>query len=204
MLIKGPLGEKETRYCKAFLEELCSQMKKRFTFDQESVLSLLKIIDPKESLSPRRNKDSIIKIALYFPTLVNEEELDILEDQWKDLLYVKESLNNLSESATTFWLELRSVKDGNNEPKFNLLSRFMCNLLALPHSSACVGRVFSQLNMVKTRQRNRLCIHCIKSSSCKASNCATGCILLSMAALDITHQRRETWTLPPMLRGTRK
>ena len=35
----------------------------------------------------------MIKLALHFPTLVKEKELDIL-DQWKNLLYVKESLKN--------------------------------------------------------------------------------------------------------------
>ena len=32
----------------------------------------------------------------------------------------------------------------------------MCGLLALPHSSACVERVFSQVNMVKTKVTNKL------------------------------------------------
>lgn len=62
----------------------------------------------------------------------------------------------MSDSATTFWLELRTVKDGNNHPKFSLLSKFMCCLLALPHSSACVERIFSQLNIIKTKKTNRL------------------------------------------------
>ena len=76
----------------------------------------------------------------------------------EDLLYAKEALRNLNESATTFWTELKSVKDGNNELKFDCLSKIMCGLLALPHSSACVERVFSQLNMIKTKQTNRLCV----------------------------------------------
>ena len=43
-----------------------------------------------------------------------------------------------------------------SQSKFGLLSEFMCNLLALPHSSASVERIFSQLNMIKTNQTNRL------------------------------------------------
>ncbi|GFN97813.1 hypothetical protein PoB_002431900 [Plakobranchus ocellatus] len=37
----------------------------------------------------------------------------------------------------------------------------MCNLLVLPHSSACVERVFSQMNLVKTPQANKLAVKTI-------------------------------------------
>ncbi|KAK3881280.1 hypothetical protein Pcinc_014266 [Petrolisthes cinctipes] len=40
--------------------------------------------------------------------------------------------------------------------KFKLLPDFMCSLLALPHSSACVERIFSQLNIIKTKRTNKL------------------------------------------------
>ena len=45
--------------------------------------------------------------------------------------------------------------DGSGMAKFRLLSKFMCDLV-LPHSPACVERIFSQLNLVKTKQRNCL------------------------------------------------
>ena len=69
----------------------------------------------------------------------------------------KRQLNQCSPSKIPeFWSKLKSVKDGNDQPKFGLLSQLMCGLLALLHSSACVERVFSQLNLVKTKQTNRL------------------------------------------------
>lgn len=89
--------------------------------------------------------------------LVKDDELDVLQDQWTDLLYAKETVKNLNENATTFWSELKTVKDGNNEPRFACLSKFMCGLVALPHSSACVERVFLQLNMIKTKQTGLVC-----------------------------------------------
>lgn len=82
--------------------------------------------------------------------------MNVLQDQWTDLLYAKETVKNLNENATTFWSELKAVKDGNNVPRFACSSKFKCGLLAVPHSSACVERVFSQLNMIKTKQTNRL------------------------------------------------
>ena len=73
-------------------------------------------------------------------------------------MYFKTSLINISDSPTKFRLELGDVKDGNNHPKFNIFSTFMCGLLALPHSSACVERIFSQLNIIKTKDTNRLLV----------------------------------------------
>ncbi|XP_068211680.1 uncharacterized protein [Palaemon carinicauda] len=160
MLIKQPLGEYEGRFrndCKRFLVELCTQMKKRFNFKEDSILAMLSIMDPKKALSPQRGIKSIGKLAVNFPNLVKKEDLDELQDQWKDLLQFKESLKNISGMpATSFWLELKSIKDTNNQTKFHHLSTFMCNLMVLPHSSACVERVFSQLNRIKNKQTNKL------------------------------------------------
>lgn len=105
---------------------------------------------------PRGNESTIARLASYFPRLVKEEDLDVLEDQWQDLLYSKESLKSLSHKVTSFWQDLRTVRDGNNREKFAVLSKFMCDLLSLPHSSACVERVFSQVNMIKSKHANRL------------------------------------------------
>ena len=40
--------------------------------------------------------------------------------------------------------------------KSGVRSRIMCDLLALPHSSTCVERVFFKVNIIKTKQANRL------------------------------------------------
>ena len=160
MLLKQSLGEKEQRFrldCLAFLVELCQQMKKRFPFQDDSVLAQLCILDPKVATSTERQVKSIAYLAVKFPSLVEEEHLDELQDQWRALLYAKEALTNLVNlKPSSFWYELRFLKDGNGQPKCCLLSYFMCGLLALPHSSACVERVFSQVNLVKTKQTNRL------------------------------------------------
>ncbi|XP_076054955.1 uncharacterized protein LOC143033422 [Oratosquilla oratoria] len=154
-----PLQEKEElfRYdCKQFLIELCMQMKKRFPFEENSLIAMLKVVEPAEALSTKRDLKSLGKLAVHFPTLIKEDELDLLQEQWRDLLYARDTLKGISQSATVFWNDLLSVKDGNNKEKFNLLATFMCNLLALSHSSACIERIFSQINQVKTKQSNRL------------------------------------------------
>lgn len=134
---------------------MCADQEK-IQFEEGSVLSILRILEPKEALSSQRCLKSIAKLAVNFRTILKEEELDELKDQCRDLLYCKESLKGTSDKATAFWCELQSVKDEIGRRKFVLLSKFMCCLLALPHSSACVERAFSQMNFMKTKQTNKL------------------------------------------------
>ena len=75
--------------------------------------------------------------------MVSEDQLDELDDQWRELLYAKDTLRGMSASPTEFWDEIRAVKDGYGVGKCKLLGNFMCNLLVLPHSSACVERILS-------------------------------------------------------------
>ena len=39
---------------------------------------------------------------------------------------------------------------------FPLIGRFMTTLMCLPHSSAAVERIFSQINLLKTETRNKM------------------------------------------------
>ncbi|KAF0701667.1 zinc finger protein 862-like [Aphis craccivora] len=48
------------------------------------------------------------------------------------------------------------MKDGNDKLIYPLLTTFVSVLLILPHSSACVERIFSTINLNKTKTRNRL------------------------------------------------
>ncbi|KAK3871728.1 hypothetical protein Pcinc_023144 [Petrolisthes cinctipes] len=160
LLATEPLMEDDTvslrSVCMNFLVVLCVQMKARFPFDGESVLSMLKILDPKEALSCNRSLKAIAKLAVHFPTIVAYGDMDTLQDQWTDLLYMKDSLKFKTDSPSSFWYDLQSVKDGNGQAKFGLLSELMCNLLALPHSSLCVESVFSQIHTIKTKETKSL------------------------------------------------
>jgi len=160
-LIRQSLGDKEVQFRKdvlSFLIELCIQIRRRFPLEQDSVLAQMQLLDPKQALES--NKPSIITLAVKFPTVVSDENLDRLSDQWKELASYKNDLghlvNNYIEDPPAFWLGLQEITDANNKKKFDVLCNFMCTLLALPHSSACVERVFSKVNLVKTKQTNKL------------------------------------------------
>ncbi|KAF0691306.1 protein FAM200A-like [Aphis craccivora] len=39
---------------------------------------------------------------------------------------------------------------------FPLLTVLIKNIMTLPHSTACVERIFSMINLIKTKERNHL------------------------------------------------
>ena len=76
----------------------------------------------------------------------------------------KESLRNFTVfDPPKFWSSMKVIRDGNDQPKFCVLSDFMCTMIVLPHSSACVELVFLQVNIIKTPRTNRLQVKTIAS-----------------------------------------
>ena len=55
-----------------------------------------------------------------------------------------------------FWSEVGEVKMANGEPKYPHIFNLGTALLSAPVSNACVERLFSQMNVVKTKLRNRM------------------------------------------------
>lgn len=60
------------------------------------------------------------------------------------------------EDVEVFWYKVGKVANVAGEPLFGNIPRFDFNILCLPHSSAEFERVFSVLNYIKTKLRNRL------------------------------------------------
>ena len=77
-----------------------------------------------------------------------------MESQRREL--INNNLISTSLDFEDFWSEVFQLKNGLNELMFDQLVLFVGALLALPHSSATTERVFSQLNIIKTKQRNHL------------------------------------------------
>ena len=55
-----------------------------------------------------------------------------------------------------FWLRVLKYTDAAGEQVFYELAHFALALLALPFSNAAVERMFSQMNLLKTKLRNRM------------------------------------------------
>nr|XP_041632484.1 uncharacterized protein LOC108072286 [Drosophila kikkawai] len=65
------------------------------------------------------------------------------------------SIYGLLENTSTFWSEVKRYRDSAGNPYEDVVN-FALSLLSLPWSNAEVERDFSQVNLVKTKIRNRL------------------------------------------------
>jgi hypothetical protein len=116
--------------CRRFLITSCLEIKKRYNLDQ-LITSVPLICDPK-----------------------NVQEFQKIDDQWRNL----KSFENLPETdeVDEFYFALSKITEFAGEPLFPDLSKFAMNVLSLPHSSASCERVFSKVNLIKTKSRNKL------------------------------------------------
>ncbi|CAD7078680.1 unnamed protein product [Hermetia illucens] len=97
-----------------------------------------KSIAPLLQQVPRLLADNIQEIDSEYRTLIN-------------LVKDKEQILDIEE----FWRMVARIEIGN-EQAFPNLVKLVFAILSFPHSSANVERVFSQVNLMKTKIRNRL------------------------------------------------
>ncbi len=90
-----------------------------------------------------------------FAQLIKELECDVCNDEWRSLTFHEDALST-SSNPTEFWCSVLKLKTSDGTPVFPNLAELMVNLLVLPHSSAAVERIFSQVKLIKTDLRNRL------------------------------------------------
>lgn len=83
----------------------------------------------------------------------NSQQLEKIENQWCSL-----SVVNLHENQSTvkLWTEIGNYRDASGNNVFQELNDLAISLPCLPHSNAEVERLFSQMNTVKSKPRNRL------------------------------------------------
>ena len=164
--VKQPIPERENdlkQSCKRFLVEICVQIRQRIDLNPNSLLAKIHVLDPALCKNTEVSPRSITDIAAHFPSLIPEGDLNQLDDEWRDFRQAETTTENSDDSIPSFWFKIRNIKNGLNEPKFPLLSHFMTSLTALPHSTAAVERVFSEVNCTKTSRSNRMTSQSVKN-----------------------------------------
>ncbi|KYN50089.1 hypothetical protein ALC62_00117, partial [Cyphomyrmex costatus] len=139
--------------CLSFYVEGARQIRKRYDFGN-TVLKSLEMLDPEIVRSG--SMPSIINLCSAFPNLISEEKFQTIDNEWRLLCNTQISSEKYS-TIEEFWSYVSELKYSDEHLMFGTLGPFMLSLLCLPHSSANVERIFSQINLMKTQQRNRLC-----------------------------------------------
>jgi hypothetical protein len=139
-------------HCLNFYVECAKQMFTRFPFNSSYMQSLktLQFLDP----SKKEEIQSISHTVSAFESIsdINAVELD---REWR-VLRNTDIVMGEDKSTLSYWRKVQNCKKGNNEDMFPVLIRFVAFIFTLPHSSATVERIFSAVNLNKTKTRNRL------------------------------------------------
>ncbi|KAK7871547.1 hypothetical protein R5R35_010347 [Gryllus longicercus] len=99
---------------------------------------------------------------LPFDLAVPDIDIDKLEAQWRSLgtLTLKDINPEFSDGmeidSVKFWGNVRQLSNAIGETPYEQLADFCLKALTLPVSNAVVERVFSIMNAVKTRARNKM------------------------------------------------
>ncbi|KAH9362033.1 hypothetical protein HPB48_014972 [Haemaphysalis longicornis] len=80
------------------------------------------------------------------------ETIEKIQNQWSKITLL---VWNQISSTQSFWCEVHFYKDACGENPFAELAGFAMSMLGLPYSNAEVEMRFSQLNIVKSKMRNK-------------------------------------------------
>ncbi|KAG6439431.1 hypothetical protein O3G_MSEX000767 [Manduca sexta] len=143
-----------------FLIELCNQLKTRLPLS--NVFKDLQFLDPQNVVY--KDFVSTVNIANKFPNIVDENNLQKVDGEFREIKFDK-SVTDLLESGGSststilsvdkFWGAIGKMVDANGAPKYLNITNLAKALLCFPMSNASCERIFSQLNLNKTKIRNR-------------------------------------------------
>lgn len=135
--------------CQLFVIELVNQLRQRLP-DNMNSLEKINFFSVENSL--KVTKRDIFAHFEEEKSRYTSSQIALIELQWRKLITVQWT----SVSTIEFWAEVREYKNALNETPFLELVEFVFSFLVLPLSNAEVERIFSAMNILKTKLRNRL------------------------------------------------
>lgn len=145
--------------------EAAHQIYQRFPLQSEfsQLTKQMKVIGPEVIF--REKPQTIAPLALKFPHLISN--LNAVNLEWRmfrnDPLFSKLLNEHLEKESTrpkisvvTFCREFENVFNADSSPKYRNLLSFVYDILTLPNSSANTERLFSVVNLNKTKTRNKM------------------------------------------------
>ena len=149
---RGPDVQHFLRRAQDFFIEAALEIRKCFPIG-DPVIEMLQVLDPDVSHS---KFPSLVPLASRFPNLIPTSKLQQLDNEWRKLSFTPLPFESEGMGPEVFWGRLGKLTNGEGTPQFHTLSAFMGSLLCLPHANVDVERVFSSVNLIKTKVRNRL------------------------------------------------
>ncbi|KAK3917883.1 Zinc finger MYM-type protein 1, partial [Frankliniella fusca] len=143
--------------CANFLIRLCKELTERLP-SSIAEIEKLRFLSPSHALS-KRGRPSFASLPLGL--IPHNFDVDLLDGQWNslgalspdDILNEGETVESID--IVKFWSRLFKLENGAGQRPYKELAFCALSLFCLPLSNAIVERVFSIMNVVKTKHRNR-------------------------------------------------
>ncbi|XP_071567430.1 protein FAM200A-like [Temnothorax nylanderi] len=157
--------------CREFLKISAQQISNRYDM-QNPVLEKLKALHPKNalSLSYRDTTPTLLNLMKVIPRVLScndsNDMMQKIDDQWRRLPFSTAFLpKDLDKThVDKFWNKILDNKNAAGKSEFHELATFALDILCLPHSNADCERIFSRVNLMKTKFRNKLKIETVNGS----------------------------------------
>lgn len=122
----------------------CSEIKKRFDFDNKILKNLANLNPSKAVLrKTRATMPSLLPLMKTVPRIVSPEQYQTIDDEWRTLPFFElPSDINIKENVDIFGAKLGHIDEGDQGLTFKHLSKFSLNMISLPHSNAECECVF--------------------------------------------------------------
>lgn len=192
--------------CQLFLICVCREIRKRYDFSN-SFFENLKILKPKVALSEieREKTPSLIPLLLMLPRVCDPELYQAVDDEWRRLGYypLDDEMKDMDTDA--FWAKLLSLKNDGDVYLFKNVAQCALNILSLPHSNADSERVFSQVNLTKTKLRNRLIVPTIRGTLLTTQHVAAkgGCVAFTPSREMLSRMTKDSLYEKPKKIGSK-
>ena len=130
------------------------ELNSRFTETTTELLRCIACLDPNNSFSSF-NKDRLLQLAQFYPSDFNQWELTILENQLVNYHMDLQSDSDFLEVRDLVELS-HKMMEKNKHTAYPLAYKLVKLALILPVATASVEKVFSAMNVVKSRLRNKM------------------------------------------------
>lgn len=150
------------RKCKSFLRTACDQLKSKIFETENDATIDRSAFHPKNVLSKefhQKNPKCLEKIFEDFSSFITLEDGKSIEGEWNRIVANR---NKLPEEITdekdieTFWVKVSEYRDENNTLLCPNLTNFVFLTFLIPNSNASAERLWSKMNLEKTKLRNKL------------------------------------------------
>ncbi|KAG5338663.1 ZN862 protein, partial [Acromyrmex heyeri] len=124
--------------------------------NQNDCLLSLDFIDYGDNFKIEAQQCKISEKALYEVKDRCKKFLRVLCIELANRLPTNVSVLEAVSNSVQFWVQMKKLTNAGGDHPFNELATFVLRILCLPFSNAAVERVFSHMNAIKIKPRNRL------------------------------------------------